>query len=343
MNIQVVDPTEITGWDQSLIQTGEIDFFHSSMWARVLMESYGYRPLYMTSSKNGSLSLSLPLMEVRSGWAGNRGVSLPFADQCIPFYLDRTALLEAVDMCIDHGKRAGWRYVEWRAARYHDDSTPFWSEYFSHEIALAGDDAELFARLIPSNRRNIRKAIKVGLSVKIGASWDAVNEFCRLNSVTRKRHGLPPQPRRFFEKIFEHVLSSGHGFVVSARHDEKVVASAVFFHFGKRALFKYGASESDFHHLRPNNLIMWEAIRWFRAHGFATLSLGRTEMDNPGLLRYKRAWGAEERRFGYYRYDLRTNMYLVHKPGRTWYRNILSRTPNRILRGIGGLIYRHMG
>lgn len=342
MTIQVVDPTDVSNWDRGLLERGGIDFFHSSVWAKVLKESYGYRPLYFTSHEDGRLVLSMPMMEVRSVWTGKRGTSLPFTDQCTPFFLDREVLSEAVGRCLDYGRRAGWRHVDWRAADYYEDNPPAWAEYYAHEIALSKDEAELFARFHPGNRRNIRKAAGERLSIEFSASWPSLVEFCRLNVLTRRRHGLPPQPPRFFEKVFEHVLSTGHGMVVSARHDGRTIASSIYFQFGKKALFKYGASELDRFAVRPNNLIMWEAVRWYRAHGFEKLSLGRTDLDAAGLLRYKRAWGAEERRLRYYRYEFRKGGFLTHKQRRSPYRGLIANLPSGILRTVGRIAYRHM-
>ena len=343
MNIQTVDPTEIPDWDSQLLQTGKIDFFHSSSWARVLKESYWYSPLYFASYENGRLILSLPLMEVRSLLTGRRGCCLPFTDQCVPFFLDRKILCESIDRCIELGKQAGWKYVDLRATAFFVDARPAWSEYFDHVISLSRDESALFSQLAPSNRRNIKRATHKALSVDIGESWDDVISFCRLNNLTRKRHGLPPQPSRFFEKLFEHVISPGHGMVISARYRKKVIASSIYFHFGKRAVFKYGASELSYLNLRPNNLIMWEAIKWYRDREFEILSLGRTELDNPGLIRYKRAWGAEERLIKYFRYDIKKNMFLTQKSGQAAYVKFFSRLPVWILRVMGRLAYRHMG
>jgi hypothetical protein len=131
--------------------------------------------------------------------------------------------------------------------------------------------------------------------------------------------------------------------VISASHGPAVIASSIFFHFGKRALYKYGASAPGYLHLRPNNLVMWEAIKWYRDRDYETLSLGRTEMDNPGLLRYKRSWRAEERPLRYYRYGYKDRTYVVKRPGRTSYQKALSRFPSWLLQTIGRLMYRHVG
>lgn len=341
--IEIIDPTGTPGWDSLLLRTEGPDFFHSSAWAKVLKESYRYKPLYFASTENGRLNLSLPLMEVDSPWTGKRGVSLPFSDQCVPYFLDKQILQEAFGAVIEYGRRAGWRYIEARATEYFEDHVPSWADYYQHEISLSGDEASIFARLMPSNRRNIRKAVRAGLSIEISSSWDAVASFCRLNALTRKRHGLPPQPPVFFKKAFEHILSRGQGLVISASQGPAVVASSIFFHFGRRALYKYGASAPGYLHLRPNNLVMWEAIKWYRNRDYEILSLGRTEMDNPGLLRYKRGWRAEERPLRYFRYDYKDRTYVAKRPGRTSYQKALSRFPGWLLQTIGRLMYRHVG
>ncbi len=342
MQIQIVDPTQVSDWDSRLLEAREVDIFHSSHWAKVLKESYRYLPIFFTASENGQLSLSLPLMEIRSVWTGKRGCSLPFTDQCVPFFLERKTFHDALDKCIDHGRKAGWRYIEIRASNTFRDASP-WRAYFDHVIHLSRDETDLFARLAPNNKRNIRKAIREGLAVEIGTSWDDVASFCRLNFLTRKRHGLPPQPLLFFKKVYEHIISTGCGSVISARYGRKIIASSIYFHFGNRALFKYGASANGYHHMRPNNLIMWEAIRWCKEHNFETLSLGRTELDNPGLLRYKRTWGALEQLIEYFRYNIQGDAFMTQQAGRASYTKLFTKMPTGMLRIIGRIAYRHMG
>jgi len=52
-----------------------------------------------------------------------------------------------------------------------------------------------------------------GLTVTRETSREAMEEFFRLNCLTRKRHGLPPQPAVFFKKIYEHIISPKYGSV----------------------------------------------------------------------------------------------------------------------------------
>lgn len=79
--MEIVDPTVITGWDEMLGHNEAGDFFHSSAWARVLVESYGYAPSYFFSSERSNLTFLMPFMDVSSPITGRRGVSLPWTDR----------------------------------------------------------------------------------------------------------------------------------------------------------------------------------------------------------------------------------------------------------------------
>ena len=75
---------------------------------------------------------------------------------------------------------------------------------------------------------------------------------------------------------------------------DQVIAGAVYFLFRDTVIFKYGAFNKHYQILRPNNLVMWETIRWCCTNGFHHFSLGRTDPDNEGLLQFKRGWAVRE-------------------------------------------------
>jgi lipid II:glycine glycyltransferase (peptidoglycan interpeptide bridge formation enzyme) len=162
--------------------------------------------------------------------------------------------------------------------------------------------------------------------------------------MTRKEHGLPPQPYAFFKKIHEHVISKDHGIVMLASYRQRPIAGAIYFHFGSNAIYKYGASDRAYQQLRANNLIMWEVIQWYSQKKYASLCLGRTEPENLGLRRFKAGWGAEERVLKYFRYDLRLGAFVQSdQKGTGLHNKLFGRMPAVLLRMIGSLLYRHVG
>ena len=94
----------------------------------------------------------------------------------------------------------------------------------------------------------------------------AINDFYQLHVQTRRRHGLPPQPASFFLNIYEHIIKPGLGFIVLAQRESRPIAAAIFFRFGRNALYKYGASDKRFQEFRANDLVMWHGIQFLAAH-----------------------------------------------------------------------------
>ena len=153
-----------------------------------------------------------------------------------------------------------------------------------------------------------------------------------------------PQPYRFFRAIHRNAISKGRGFTVLGRHEGQAVAGAVYLHSGKKGIYKFGASDLRYQHLRANNLVMWEAIRWFSKNGFEELCFGRTEPENTGLVRFKAGWGAGASEVHYYRYDLRRSVFVegaseMNSLGERVFRGL----PVPLLRLAGGLLYKHVG
>lgn len=343
MDLQIINPIDYEGWDDLLIASGDQSFFHTSAWARVLAEAYNYKPLYFTRIADGRISVLFPFIEVNSFLTGKRGVSLPFTDFCDPVITDDDTFNNALEQIKDYGKDAGWKHIDLRGGGEHLPNVIPSISHYIHDLQLKRDEKDLLNSLRDNTRRNIRKAIKEGIEVRLDNSFEAIREFFRLNCVTRKRHGLPPQPFSFFKRLYEHIIFKKKGIISLAVLKNKIIAANVFFHFNKEAIYKYGASDMSYSHLRPNNLVMWEAIKWFVSNGLINLSFGITEQDNTGLLQFKRGWGVKERMINYYKYDLRMDTFIKDEfRGRTSY-SFFKHVPQPLLNLTGSLIYRHFG
>jgi CelD/BcsL family acetyltransferase involved in cellulose biosynthesis len=326
-----------------LVSHAKSTIFHTAAWAEVLRMTYGHLPCYLgIRSVQGWRSL-LPLMEVRSPLTGRRGVSLPFTDQCEALGSAGEWSEALAQEALALGRNRRWKYLEWRGNSGGFRGIQPSLSFFGHEVDLTRGLEALFAGLEPSVRRAIRKAEREGLEVEVSASSDAMKTFYDLHCQTRKKHGLPPQPFAFFQNIAHAILGKGLGAVIVAKSGEVPVAAAVFFRFGRRAVFKYGASNSAHQGLRGNNWVMWKAIHWLASSGCVSLDLGRTSLDNPGLRRFKRSWGASERRIDYLRYDFRRGGFVQDRDrAQGWHNRVFSLLPVTWLRWLGGILYPHL-
>ncbi len=339
--IEVLNPAEQKDWNEVLNRTPDSSFFHTANWAEVLQESYHYEPIYFTIRKQGAMKALLPVMEVDSYLTGRRGVSLPFCDYCEPIVTDTAQFQKLFAAAITLGKERRWRYLELRGGGDFLGKTEPSEWHYAHTLDLGSIGTDKFSA---ATRRNIKKAERQKLDITISTLPDTLQTFCRLNDLTRRYHGLPPQPRRFFQCVYDHILVQKMGFVVLASLQGKAIAANVYFTFGDEIIYKYGASDRTYQHLRASNLVMWEAIRWGREHGYRSLCLGRTEPGNEGLRHFKMGWGAQEQVIRYYRSVLRNDTF-IKTPNivRPFHKKVFGKLPIPILNLMSRLLYRHMG
>jgi hypothetical protein len=344
LNLKIINPLEYNGWDELLLSNTDYSFFHTSHWARVLSESYDYKPLYFTVINNSKLSVLIPVMEVNSFITGKRGVSLPFTDYCKLIIDNDINSRDIFDSLIEYGKKDGWKYFEIRDGGDLFNGVPISSYYYGHTLNLSNNEEEIFSSFRSSTRRNIRKAIREGVKVSINNSHESIKEFYRLHCMKRKEQGLPPQPYSFFKKVFEHIITKDHGSIILASYMGKIIAGAIYFHFGEKAMFKYGSSDSRFQHLRANNLVMWEAIQWYCQNQHECLCFGRTDTDHDGLRQFKAGWGTKEKIIKYYKYDLKESMFKNGTSPVSGYHNRIFRLmPVHLSKLVGKVLYRHVG
>jgi len=340
----LINPVKQENWNNLLLSTTGCSFFHTSNWAEVLSRSYKYKPVYLCIKEKNAMAGLLALMEVNSLLTGRRGVCLPFTDACEPIADSQQQFQELFEQAVALGKKRKWKYLEIRGGQKHLPEEKTSQVFWGHTLDLSCGHQQLFSGLRDSTRRNIKKAQSEKVEINISNSLTAVKEFYRLNVMTRKEHGLPPQPYRFFQHLYDHVIAQNMGFIATASISDRIIAANVYLHFGNEVIYKYGASDKQYQHLRANNLVMWEAIKWSFDRGFGKMTFGRTETQHKGLIQFKAGWGAKPHTIVYYKYDLRKDAFVIDGEAiHPALKDMVSKLPKPALRLMGKILYRHMG
>lgn len=344
VNTTCIDPLSDPEWDRLAATHPDFTFFHSSAWARVLHRTYGHEPVYHRFYRGHQLAAMLPMMEVQSAFTGKRGVCLPFTDSCGPLYFGNDDPSQAIlDHLMKISRERNWKHFEVRGKSANLPNSIPSVTFYNHILGLQKSPDDLLHQFASPVRRAIRKAEQSGLVVETSTDLAAVLEFYQLHVETRKRHGLPPQPISFFRNIYEHVIKARHGFVVLARRESRAIAGAVFFHAGKKAIYKFGASDASQQELRGNNLTMWHGIKTLAARGFESLDFGRTSLTNEGLRRFKQSWGVEEKVVEYAKFDTTGQAWVTSPDKASGFHNKIFRAiPAQLNRLAGALLYPHL-
>jgi hypothetical protein len=270
-------------------------------------------------------------------------VCLPFSDACEPLLFDPEATGPVTDQLVCLARERRWKYLEIRGGKSVQLAAAPAARFYGHTLDLCSGSEKLMTRFDSPVRRAIRKAERSGVNALIVSNRQAVTDFYRLHVQTRRRHGLPPQPMSFFLNIHEHIIRTGLGFIVLARYGYRSIAAAIFFRFGKNALYKYGASDKRFQEFRANNVVMWHGIQVLARAGAEKLHFGRTDCTNAGLRRFKLSWNTEEETLDYFRVDLSARKCLAHtRSNFGFHKQIFGKLPLVFNRLAGSMIYPHL-
>jgi hypothetical protein len=341
--VVAADPLGNPDWDALLGAQARSTTFHAAGWARVLSEIYGHRPFYLVRFEGKEMAGLLPIMEVSSRLTGRRGVSLPFSDSCPPLGTAERQGQEFYQRAKELGCERGWKYLECRGHGGAWEGSTASLSFYGHTIDLSVGEKKLFQGLEGALRRGVRKAEEAGLRVDFGTGEESVRTYFALHCRTRRRHGVPPQPFKFFQSIQRHILGGGKGFIAIARLGSHPVAAAVFFCHGRQACYKFGASDYAFQRMRPNNLVMWEGMKRCAERGLRTLNLGRTSLSNEGLRRFKLGLGAVEEEVQYARYDFSAQQFVRDMDrAEGWHNRVFGILPPPLLRLMGAMLYPHL-
>ena len=180
--------------------------------------------------------------------------------------------------------------------------------------------------------------------MKVQNDESGIKNFYEMMCETRKKHGLPPQPFVFFKNILDIIISKGLGEILFAIKDNKYISGAIYLKFGKKLIYKYGASYSEYLKYRGNHFVMWEAIKRYKDEGYEEFDFGETDLEHEGLKRFKSGWNANELSIYTTRYSLKEKNYIQVSPlTQGFHTKIFSNLPISVLKLIGNKLYKHIG
>lgn len=344
MTVFRIDPLQDQRWKALIEWHPDASIFHRVEWLQALKTSYGYTPFALTTSPPDSpLMDGLPVCEIRSPFTGRRLVSVPFSDHCQPLVSDPRAVKAFIDTLTECVIANRQKYFEIRAIHYDANGNDLGNSdtYHLHRLDLRPSLESLFKKFDKSSvQRKIRRAERESLRYEEGSSEKLLQCFYRLMVMTRRRHGLPPQPLKWFRAL---IASFGPDLKIRvAFKDDTAVASILTVAYKKTLVYKYGCSDLRYSNLGGNTLVFWHAIQDAKAQGIEEMDMGRSDLENHGLAVFKENWGAKRSSLNYRRYPAQSAR---HGPEHLIKRvkTLVSIAPDISLVMLSNVFYRHIG
>lgn len=282
-----VRPREMAGevWNQVVESSPSATIYHTDRWLDLLMRSYGMRLSLVTLEKGPETLAACVLARSKNPFRA-RFVSLPFSDSCPPLARDDEAMNDLLQgLAIDQRFRAGCEIRGVDAGKPWETLSCFADWRLDLTRPLSAIERALHANF----RRNLRRATKLRVTVERGRGSEHVARFYWMLLETRRHLGVPPQPLRMF-KLLQEIFNDGGLEIWLASQDGRDAAGVILLQHRESLYYRWGARRLA----APsgiNQLLFWTIIEE-SAGKFAVFDLGRTDIRNQGLSRFKRELGA---------------------------------------------------
>ena len=324
-------------WRELVASHPDAGPFHLPEWAGLLSGCYRFPSRVLAlSDGDGELLAGLPALAVRFALPRPRLVALPFSDSCEVLARPGVDVGDLAAALQEHVRDAGYRDLEVRSGLPGAEGRHAVEVGYHHVVRLPGDPADLHPHRNFRQHRN--QAQRRGVRVTRGGP-ESLSRFYRLHTLTRRRLGVPVQPRGFFDLLRDRILEPGHGYVVIATLDGEDLAAAVCLVHGTTVVAKYQASDPARREVGASHLMHWEIMSEACRQGYRRYDLGRTDPQSEGLRVFKKRMGAEEETLVY--------THLGGRPPRESRldvagpcRKIISGSPTWVCRALGETCYR---
>jgi len=155
-------------------------------------------------------------------------------------------------------------------------------------IDLTKGEEEIWNGFRKGTKSSTQKGLKSGVKVSHSKSPIHIQRMYEIYTHTMERNKAKEDyfhSKRFFELLIETLGDKVEMFV--AEYDGRTVSASLFLTYGDVCHYFLSGTDEDYFRVCPNDVILYEAIRWAKKNGFRIFHLGGGYQPNDGLFHFK--------------------------------------------------------
>ena len=333
LTIRKASPSEEMEWDNLVRRFDHYRVVHTRAWLHSLEASGCGQPLYLVFERDHEIAGCLPGLLVRYGPLRLFGSPLPgwqTVSMGPVFDEHRASTADVVAAVVPFlRRRYGVHHIELMCG--HLDSTAMVAAGFrgeavtTYRVPLAPDERTTMQAMKESARRNVRRAIKLGLVTRFETDEAFVDEhYSQIKEVYARRGFSVPFGKRRVLEFFRHMKAAGTLLAVAVYLEDggPCIATGMFTVYGHELLLSMWTHRTRYRSYRPTELMTWTVMQ-------QAMALGCDSFDLMGRGDFKAKFGAapdaSKQRWVWSRYAWLTAARDLAEKGYRWQQGIRGR------------------
>jgi hypothetical protein len=305
-------------WDDFASRYTDL-IFYQSIWSEVLKKGLGGQPLYFYLKEGGEIVAGLPGILLNFTIFKILYASIPYGNligekSYYPLFME---LLER------EFRKRGIDQVRITESPFLQSHQPHSFKSVSAKCSLLDlrglEKERILERHKKYIRRDVRKAQRSGVTLRIGASGEDASLFYQLYLASMERNrAVAKYPFRWFEAIYEGMVERGLGIFLFAELDKMTIAGVVLINSATTTHYFHNGSKAQFLRFCPNELLVHFSLEKAieRENSFFDF-MGSDPMDLP-LIKFKEKWGSQSLDIQTYVKDYHSIRCKIWELGKRW-------------------------
>lgn len=171
-----------------------------------------------------------------------------------------------------------------------------YADHLNYLIDLTGTPEAVFKRIGRRTQRNIKRGLNLKrVAIEEVTERSGLDAACELLRKTYHLAQVPLPDRSLFEAAFDRLQPKGMLRLTRARVGSEPAAISVELLYKDTIYGWYGGIDRAFSSFMPNELLMWDILRWGAEHGFRVYDFGGAGLpgEEYGVRNFKAKFGGE--------------------------------------------------
>jgi len=319
---KITDSPNRKDWSDFVYNHPHGNIFQTPEMAEVYKRTKNYEPITLAAlDDNNRIIAFLQAVLIKEG-----GILGPFSSRSIihggPLFVEGEEGTKAFKMLIEYYDRIMRKkaiYTEirniWNTSGVLDIFKERGYELHDHLnfiINLNRVPEEIFSGFARDKRRNIKKAAKHGVNLRIANKMEEIGSFYEILLETYRKAKLPLADKTLFFSAFNVLCKVGKARVFLAEVKGDIIAGR-FILCHKTVIYDwYAGAKRNYLLYHPNEFLVWCVFKWGSENGFHIFDFGGAgdPRREYGVREFKRGFGGTMVNFGRYR--------KIHAPLKLW-------------------------